>query len=314
MKVLSLITLALVLLGCPDGMGRVYDSFQGMDRTLPNVLSYGLKDNSTFSIIYDKTVVINDAELDGKKLKYSDDGTIFSIPLGKELTRGEKSIFSLNAEDMNGNTLRSSFIIVGKNEEIPKAVINELSIQGSGDSPDRVEILFLEDGNTAGMVLCDGTEEGAQHSYIFPEIDVESGDMLLIYWDEKHKISDTITDKGHTAYVVDAESETTLSGTNGALILYAETGGKIMDGIVYTTGDNANADGYGNTRTKEAAQTLFKESEWSGDPVDSTLVTSSRVIARRPNGWDTNTNEDFFITAARKSTFGYHNEYFPYEP
>ena len=47
---------------------------------------------------------------------------------------------------------------------------------------------------------------------------------------------------------------------------------------------------------------------------DSNLVTSSRVLARLPGGWDTNTRDDFFITEPRKSTFGYPNEYYPYEP
>ena len=315
MKLLSFILIMLMLLsGCPVGMGRVYDAFQGQDRTLPRVLSYGLADNSSFSIAYDRTVFISGAELDGTELGYSGEGAILTIPLGRTLERGERGILSITAEDAMGNTLRSSFIVTGKNPDVPRTLINEASIQGSGEAPDRVELLFMEDGNAAGLILCDGTAEGANHSVILPDIEVKAGDMALIYWNAEHSGSDTITEKGFTAYIINGHSDTTLSGTNGALILYREEGGDIMDGLIYTTGDNPDSDGYGNNRTRDAAVLLMKEGEWSGEPVDSNLVTSSRVIARMPNGWDTNTKDDFFITEPRRSTFGYHNEYFPYEP
>ena len=314
MKLLLIISLILVgLSGCPMGMGRVYDSFQGQDRTLPKVLSYGLADNSGFRIVYDRVVYITDAELDERKLGYNAEGTIFTIPLKRTLDRGERCILSITAEDYIGNTLRSSFIVVGKNPDIPHAVINEASIQGTGESPDRVEILFLEDGNMAGLALSDGTAEGADHIVTLPDQEVKTGDMALIYWNSKHTGPDTIEENGYTAYVIDGGSDTTLSGTNGALILYKEEGGDIMDGIIYTTGDNPNSDGYGNNKTRDAAILLIEAGEWGGEPIDSSLVTSSRVLARIPGGWDTNTCDDFFTTEARKSTFGYHNQYFPYQ-
>ena len=50
-----------------------------------------------------------------------------------------------------------------------------------------------------------------------------------------------------------------------------------------------------------------------GEAFDSTLTTSSRVIARLPGGVDTDSSDDFFITAARRSTFGEENEYVPYQ-
>ena len=314
MKLLLVISLILVVLsGCPMGMGRVYDSFQGQDRTLPRILSYGLADNASFTIVYDKVVYISDAELDREKLSYNAEGTIFTIPLGIMLGRGERRILSVTAEDMIGNTLRSSFILVGRNPDIPAAVINEASIQGTGDAPDRIELLFLSEGNTAGLALSDGGREMSNHTFTFPDIEVRTGDMAVIYWNSEHTGPDTINENGYTAYILDGGSDKTLSGTNGAIILYKEEGGEIMDGIVYTNGENPDADGYGNNITREAALILIEEGEWGGEPVDSSLVTSSRVLARIPGGWDTNTCDDFFTTEPRKSTFGYHNQYFPYE-
>ena len=314
MKALTILSLlAIVLSSCPYRDTRIYDSFQGKDMTLPQVLSYGLEDNGTFLIAFDRVVYLCNIELDGQKLRQDREGTVFRITLPCELGRGERKTLSMTAESETGNTLRSSFIITGRNEDIPRTLINEISIQGTGENPDRVELLFLENGNTAGMVLYDGNSGSANHGYVLPDLDVTAGDMLLIYWNSTHQGGDIISRPGNTTYVKDAGSDVTLSGTNGALILYAEEEGRIMDGIVYTTGDNPNSDGYGNNRTKEAAAALREEGEWAGEPINSTLVTASRVIARLPGGYDSNTNEDFFITAPRKSTFGYPNEYLPYQ-
>ena len=57
---------------------------------------------------------------------------------------------------------------------------------------------------------------------------------------------------------------------------------------------------------------LIKEGEWTSEPISSLDVTSSRVIARYPGGIDSNSADDFFITAARKSTFGEPNQFIPY--
>ncbi|MCI7605902.1 MAG: hypothetical protein MSS69_04020, partial [Spirochaetales bacterium] len=64
-------------------------------------------------------------------------------------------------------------------------------------------------------------------------------------------------------------------------------------------------------------KTLYEEAlsagMWEGDAFDSSLVTSSRVISRLPGAIDTETSDDFFVTAARRSTFGEENDYAPYQ-
>ena len=217
------------------------------------------------------------------------------------------------AEDNAGNTTRSSFRLVGKNLDIPEAVINELSIKGTAEQPDRIEILFLEDGNAAGMILADGLVEDANHILILPDIEVRAYDMIVVYWDREPESTETIITGESRAYIVSGGSDTTLSGTNGAVLLLSEKDGEIMDGLVYTTGESDLADGYGNNRTRNAALFMISCGEWEGEPVSSSLVTASRVIARLPGAPDSNSADDFFITEARKSSFGKPNGYFPYD-
>ncbi len=314
MSILAIISAALVLLSaCPMDSGRAYDAFQGKDQEAPMLLSYRMSGNSSIRLVYSEPVVIIDAEMNGIKLHTMQHGTVFSIQFPSPVERGEEVIFSVTAEDDGGNTSRASLHLAGRNLEIPAALINELSVKGTAEAPDRIELLFLEEGSTAGMVIADGLPEDASHYAILPDIQVQPYDLMVIYWDREPESMEPVYSGSSTGYIVYAGSDATLSGTNGAVILYPELGGAIMDGIIYTTGESDLADGYGNNRTRNAALQMLASGEWEGEPVSSSLVTQSRVIARLPGAPDTNSADDFFITAARKSTFGTGNEYFPYE-
>ncbi len=314
MKILAAAALAaLVLSACPHGSIRTYDAFQGKDMAMPKVLSYGMVENSSMRLVYDEDVFLSEIIFNGRKLDYSLSGTVFVIPFGRTLGKGEEASFSVMAEDEAGNTARSSYRLIGKNLEIPPVLINELSIKGTAESPDRIELLFPDGGNPAGMIVSDGIEGEENHAAVLPDMELAPGDLIVLYWDRKPESTEPVYSAGTSGYILWAESDTTLSGTNGAVLIYSELGGEITDGIIYTTGESDLADGYGNNRTKNAALALRRSGKWSGEPVSSALVTASRVIARLPGGIDTDSAADFFITEPRKSSFGMPNGYFPYE-
>ena len=307
MKILlSILVAALLLSSCPER--RLYDAFNGNDRKPPVLLEHELRTNSLFRAVYDEYVFIRDIELDGKKLGYTGKGNIFNIQFPSPLSRGQKAVLSITVEDSGGNTSRSSFSLTGINDNVPPAVINEFSIKGTGSSPDRVEILFLGSGNTAGMELADGTDEKHNHSFTLPEEEVNEGDIFLIYWNTEIMGDACYDREDGITWSFSAGSKKTLSGTSGALILYTSENGSIIDGVVYK---NSTSDT--NSITEESAYMLQMKGEREGDLLSSDLVTSSRVFARLPEGVDTNTSDDFFITQARKSSFGSTNTYFPYE-
>ena len=314
MKALYLFFAASLLLSsCPDRGGRIYDSFQGKDRTPPKVIDYELLSSEKFRIAYDEEVALIDMELNGRTFGSLLEGSVFTIGFPEPLERGESAVLSITAEDLAGNTSRSSFPITGPNDEIPRSLINEISIKGTAASPDRIEILITEDGNTAGMTIKDGDRSNYSHSFSLPDLEVRNGDIILIYWDTDIKGSGIQEEDGYFIYSFTAESETTLSGTNGAIVLLSDPEGEIIDGIIYTTGESELCNGYGNTKTEDAAFMLIQEGEWTSEPISSVDVTASRVIARYPGGIDSNAADDFFITAARASTFGAPNEFIPYE-
>ena len=314
MKILfTLLTACIVLSSCPERGGRIYDSFHGRDRTPPKVTDYALVSSDSFRLVYDESVALTEILLNGESFGRVTEGTVFMITFPRPLERGESAVLSVTATDLAGNTSRASFPLTGPNEDIPPTLINEISVKGTGASPDRIELLFIEDGNTAGMTIKDGSGDSFSHSWTLPEIEVRGGDLMLIYWDTETEDPEVTGRDGYTLYTFSAESPSTLSGTNGAVVLYSAPGGKILDGIIYTTGTSELCNGYGNTKTEEAAWMLLSEGEWKGEPLSSVEVTSSRVLARYPGGVDSNSADDFFITAARESTFGEYNKFIPYE-
>ncbi len=308
---ISFVLLSLVI-SC-ENAESIIDKLISVDKTIAKVLDYSLVNNSTFTIRFNETVELIDLEFDGTKLNTKGVGQIFTFTLPKEINRGETKTLSLMVKKENGNTTLASFLLVGKNNDIPYLLINEVSIKGTATAPDRIELLVVEEGNLAGITLSDGFEELSGHTFILPELDVKRGDIIVIYWDSASTESDTERDYGKMTYYLRAKSPTTLLSTNGVIVLKSETDGYVMDCLIYSNKNTDEYSGFGNEKLEKAAKALLEQNAWEGSAVDSSLVTSSRVLARLPDGVDTDSLSDWFTTKARKSTFGEENIYEPYE-
>ncbi len=301
----------VILISCEDK--TIIDKLLDCDKTLAKVIDYSFINNDTFTVKYSETVEIIDAEIDKRKIKDLGIGSLFSITLDQKIKRGEKKTLSITAKKQNGNTTRSSFLLIGRNNEIPKALINEVSIKGNNTNPDRIELLLLDDGNTASMVVTNGFSSLKGHDYILPDLDVKKGDIIVIYWDSIAKREDEERDNGKMTYYLMAKSPKTLLSTDGIVVLKSEADGYVMDALVYSDNNLDEYSGYGSENLEIAVEKLIDDQAWEGSAVDSSLVTSSRVLARLPDGVDTNSKADWFTTKARMSTFGYENIYEPYE-
>ena len=289
--------------------GRITDVFGTIDRKAPEVVSYRLESSGLFTISYDEDVTIEEALIGGSSIDIRGSGRDFSLAFPVPLAMGHEYTLFIMAEDAYGNTLRTAFFLTGPNDDVPYTVINEIA----PEAPDRVELLVIEDGNTAGMVLKDGTDGDFNGRFLLPDLEVKANDIILIYWNGKADEESREREDGSMTYVFEAGCSTGLTATNAPLILYKEEGGDIIDGVVYTTGDAETAGGYGNTRTAAAMMLLLEEGRWTGPPIPSADVTASRVLARRPGGYDTDSADDWFTTAARSSTLGDVNAYLPYD-
>ena len=310
MKLIYLLLISSFLLLCCIANIDIIDPNAKSDMKLAKVTSYSLEDNLYFNIAFDEKVEIIDLEINKEKHHVRSIGNKFIFPLEKGIKRGEICIISLTARKPNGNITRASFRLIGKNLDIPNVLINEVSIAGTKSAPDRIELLILEDGNLAGMILADKITSTIENKFILPEMDVKHGDLVVIYWDSIVPKENEILPNKRTCYFLQAEQRTTLSSTKGIVVLYSEDGGDIQDAIIYN--NDFTSSSYGNETQEKYADYLIKRGQWIGRAIDSSDVTSSRVLARLPSGYDTNSSDDWFVTKARSSTFGRYNVYEPY--
>ena len=308
MKHLLSVTLLLLIaaVSCSLTGEGTENVLSAIDRRPAQILSYGLEDNSHFSISFSERVVIIETVHNGEKVKTNLVGDSFSLVLGKEIEMGEKYTLALTYEKNGGNTGRAYFTLYGRNDRKAGLIINELSMKGDKTNPDRIELLVTAGGSTAGFILTDEIDTSA---VVLPHIEVNRGDIIVVYWETKSGKTDKERKNSLYTYYIDGGADHTLISTTGVVLLYDESGGDVVDAVVYSDFTVAST----AKEKYNCALTLLTESgQWEGSAVDSTDVRTTRVLARMPGGTDTNSADDWFVTAVRKATWGEENVYAPY--
>lgn len=296
---LSLFTLS----SCSIVKDEITDLLSPLDKTLPYITDYEMKNNSTLEISFSETVMIEEIIINGEIKDKKRVGKDFSLDFGFTLNKGEKMTIALTFSKNNKNTARAFITLYGKNDNIPTLLINEVSIKGTKNSPDRIELLVIKEGDASGVVVTDNI---SGNDFLLPSLSLNKGDIIVIYWKDKREKEKEEREGRKTTYYLEANMGSTLSGTTGGIIVREEKDGKVMDALLYHDGSELS-------KKEEELFSLVKEEEnWSGEYVSSLLVTSSRVLARLPGAIDTDSSDDWFTTEARKSSFGYENTYSPY--
>lgn len=303
MTILILFLSLFTLSSCSVVKDEITDLLSPLDKTLPYITEYEMKNNSALKISFSETVMLEEVIINGETKDNKRVGKVFSLDFGFTLKRGEKMTLALTFSKNNKNTARAFLTLYGKNDNIPSFVINEVSIKGTKNSPDRIELLVTKEGDSAGVVL---TDNNSGDDYILPSLPLNKGDIVVIYWKDKREKEKEERDGIKTTYYLEASMSSTLSGTTGAVIVKDEKNGKIMDALLYHDGSALSG------KEEELFTALKDDGNWSGEYVSSLAVTSSRVLARLPGAIDTDSSDDWFTTEARKSSFGYENTYSPY--
>ncbi len=275
------------------------------------LLDFKLYSNRLVSIGFDEQVVLLEVLLDNSKLVHDKTySRLQNIDLQIKLDAGVEKRLSFTVANNQGNTARFSIPVVGINMNQANALITELSTKGTAASPDRIELHITKDGNTAGLCLSDAIIGMEDHRFHLPDLKVKKNDIIVISWDREMPGGERTEKNGmYNTFFINAGSEKTLSGSNGVVILFSHINGDglIMDALPYNSSSASLSDGYGNEKSRVSAERLISDGLWEGETVNSDEVTASRVIARYWPYQDTNTKDDFYITAARNSTFGNRN-------
>ena len=309
--------MAALLTSCPAETTDFINLFLNKDRVAPKLVEYDFLDNELCVLTFDERVEITDASCDGKKVYYSSSkARMVNLTLSEPLKAGEGITLFFSVMDSSENSSRFALKLTGINLNQAEMLITEISVKGTKENPDRIELTATEPGSSLGYVIQDGIIGYEKHAYHLPDIELRKNDIIVIYWDRCESLPSTLYRDGEKTYYLYAKSTETLIGTNGAIVLYNHTNGngKIEDALLYNTRDAENNDGYGNLASEMSAKYLIEIGQWSGETFKSDQITSSRVAARYYPYEDNNCDSDFYITAARNSTFGYPNTNIIYEP
>ncbi len=248
---------------------------------------------------------------------------------------GTEYSLECSVSDPAGNTHTVLAKFYGFNPDIPSIRLNEITTQGSANHPDKIELLVLEDGNTAGLCLIDGTRDFIRQYKILPPVEVKAGEYIVVHTkpagtpDEIDEIASPVecsaADSVMEAWDVWIEGGSGLSGNNGVISLYSHSNGELLDGFLYsnrTSSSDENYRGFGSMDTMNRADQLWLQEGWIAagrliapeDGVNPDDSTATRSICRRPEGEDSNSAADWYIVDTSQSSFGSENSLIEYVP
>ena len=274
-------------------------------------------DPSAFMIVPD--VGISNVECHGQ--------TVEVYP-AQPLVAGEEYFIKGTVQDSKSNSTSFGMTFFGFNPDLPVLLINEFTTNGSGKHPDTVELYVKKGGNAAGITLFGGTKTTFQDKFILPSFHVNAGDYVLIHLkpqgietevDEKERKDEAKGyDSSDTAWDFWVQGGSGLSGNNGALTLYTNPYGQLMDAALYTnrtSESDANYRGFGSAKFMLQADEIADAGGWNieedeiapEDCIWSADSTATRSICRSSASEDTDAKGDWHTVPTSKFSFGKEN-------
>jgi len=256
------------------------------------------------------------------------EGNTLKITFDSEQLIGESYTAGVTVSDNSGNTLSFLFRFTGWNPRVPGILINEINPRGSGNNPDCIELYTLSSGNLGGLCLKVGTENRYSGKILFPAVEINRGDYLLIHTksegipEEINEIENInvsggllASDEARDFWVAGSPG---LPGNNGAVTLFRREGGKVIDAVLWSDRcDNSEDEKMGWTSEGFIFATDLAEAEaWKtgiaaipcpSEAVDVSLSTATRSLCRNTAPQDRDTASDWHTVPTRGQTFGREN-------
>lgn len=290
--------------GCNQEGPTGINLFEKQDSTPPKLLSAQAVDTTCIKLIFSE-------DIQGKTINLLVNG----VKTTNLLCRGETILLYLTTamdiassarlegrvEDFWGNSTRFSLSVWAHNPNRAEVLINEFSTKGSGNNPDRVELLVTKAGNLAGLTVANGVGPLASDRCILGDKWVYQGDFVVIGFQE-----------GGTEALYPSENLGGLSSNNGCITVTESPDWEstILDAVIYSNKTTTTFSGFGSRETELGASQLYESGVWNSslaeEAVDSTDSTATRSICRE-NYTDTNSQNDWYICDTKGASFGREN-------
>ena len=327
LETISAILLLVLITGC--GPLEDYRQFTDRDIQPPMFISMGTLNTTTLELQFseeieanteylfiDPAIAISSVTVEGDRME---------ITFEHAMEAGGLFKIETTVSDLTGNSLTILSDFYGFNPNLPEIIINEFTTQGSTTNPDKVELLVLSEGNTAGMCIFEGVDTNWGQRKILPPIDVNEGDYIIIHFKPQgiDEEIDEIVSKDISgglnvhpdAWDLWVDGGSGLSGNNGTITLFTNPRGSLIDGVLYsnrTSSSDENYRGFGSTAVMNKADRLFELGGWTAaveiiapeDAIDPEDSTATRSMCRNILFIDTNSKEDWHIVPTSNASFG----------
>jgi hypothetical protein len=261
-----------------------------------------------------------------------EEGKTVTVKTAQPLEGGEKFTADILVEDENRNTLNVLTPFKTRNDRIPKILINELRTEAAAKSDARARVEFVElytlsEGNLGALQLFIVGDNITKPVLEFPSIEVSRGEYIVVHLRTREDgcVDETGQDlslsKGMDAlpgardiWIPDDKKRL----NKHALVYLMDQDGAIIDGVAIT--DKPENDAWGKPAQEAAAALFGDQGVWrSGSggttppsPNDAVncgpIKTSVTKSISRKNFEDTNTAQDWYLTAQGKATPGEANQ------
>jgi hypothetical protein len=314
-SIIGITALSIMLCACQaEPQRQIFNVLSGKDRVPPVLLGVKAESSNIIVCSFNEPVYSTSQKpsfnADIEVVSITMHGKEMHLLLNKSIAPGTYVKISSNVKDAMGNTLRYSATCWGKNEDLPSLIINEFTTKGSGNNPDRVEILATSAGNIAGATFYDGIGDLYDSTFTFPSVQVEAGDFLVLYFGKDPPEQDSF---GFLA------GDVGLGSNNGVLTLYENPGGNLIDAVLYsnrTSESDTTFSGFGTAKVQQRVALLQSSGLWKSiqgaelkpeSAIDSTYSTATRSMSRKLGSEDTDTKNDWHVVQTGKASFGFIN-------
>lgn len=316
MKSLIMLIVTMLALSCSQPeIGNIVNSALTGDRTVPALIASQTQDLHTIRLTFSESITVSEVRLEkGEASWQRTDSRSVQITSSVPFSASEAQSLFIRVSDMAFNSSAFLLSVYGKNNDIPRLLINEFSSRGTRTQPDRIELEIRSDGNLSGLCAMDGTKGNENSSFILPDLDVKRGDYVIIYWTDTPQETVSRNSDGSAVYHLGAGSSTGLGSNNGVFVLYQSAGldDDIIDALVYSDGKSSTFSGFGSASVEASVRELAASGQWTGPAADCDEATSTRTLSRWNGNTDSNSCSDFYITVTRGQTFGSTNSSLPY--
>ena len=300
--------LLMILLGCSQDpeVEEVFNVLGSKDSSSPVLVAVTSVSSSVIRLEFNEPVRVYGRSFE--PLSARADGKFIFVSLDRSLLPGMRSDVKGRVKDYSGNTSGFTIQVWGFNPQIPEVLINEFTTKGTAKSPDRTELRIITSGNINGMTLYCGVPNDFDVSVVFDDIDVRSGDMIVVWWTKElpeHVTPETTVSEGSRVFNICAGSEDNLPSNNGVIVLCDSPalGASVMDAVIYSNFSQSH-EGFGTKAALERAHWVMDSGAWDGEALDSTSSTATRSMSRLTDGRDSDSSKDWIITVTGGATFG----------